>query len=50
MGELLVDGRQVAYRLVGLAGESHEGLNAHLEVAWPDAAAWLLDQLAVGGR
>lgn len=31
-----------------LAGFDHEGLNARLEVAWPDAAAWLSRQLADG--
>lgn len=28
-----------------LRGFDHEGLNDHLEVAWPDVAAWLLRQL-----
>ena len=29
-----------------IVGLRHEGLNAHLEVAWPKAAAWLSGQLS----
>lgn len=36
--------RDVPHHVV--RGFDHEALNASLEVAWPDAAAWLLPQLA----
>lgn len=38
--------RNVPHRV--LAGFDHEGLNDRLEVAWPDAAAWLSLQFADG--
>jgi pimeloyl-ACP methyl ester carboxylesterase len=33
-----------------IAGFDHEGLNSHLEVAWPGAATWLTDKLRNGAR
>lgn len=36
--------RRVTHRVI--RGVDHEGLNARLEVAWPEASAWLSGQLA----
>ena len=40
--------RGVAHEVI--AGFDHEGLDSHLEVAWPGAARWLTDQLGNGTR
>jgi hypothetical protein len=31
-----------------IRGFDHEGLNAQLELAWPEASVWLMHQLAGG--